>query len=70
MGCSINNVSDENFPPSFSAIFKINEIEHDMTSGGYNWERKKGFNTEVVTTDAASPNLIAYLWDANDRLDE
>ncbi|HWO78265.1 MAG TPA: hypothetical protein VNM69_20560 [Bacillus sp. (in: firmicutes)] len=30
-----------------------------MEAGNYRWERKQGFNTEVVQTDAASPYQIA-----------
>ncbi|MGY3718030.1 hypothetical protein ACWE42_21175 [Sutcliffiella cohnii] len=37
----------------------VNEKAYHMEPGGYRWERKTLSGTEVVMTDAASPNQIA-----------
>ncbi|WP_449537958.1 hypothetical protein [Ferdinandcohnia sp. Marseille-Q9671] len=60
MGCS-NNVGEETeeFPPSMSGVITIDETEYQMKSGAFRWERKKGLETEVVTTDHASPYQMA-----------
>lgn len=67
-GCGIeepkNSKTNEVFPPHFSAVFKVNDTEHDMVEGGFTWEREKGADTEVVTTDALSPNQIAQTLEA------
>lgn len=55
-GCSTTN---EEFPPSMKGVVSVNGTEYELAKGGYRWERKKGLTTEVVTTDAASPNQIA-----------
>lgn len=65
VGCSsgISSVDegvDEVFSsgnPEGSVI--VNEEAYLMEPGGYRWERKTLSGTEVVTTDAASPNQIA-----------
>ncbi|MFJ7953755.1 hypothetical protein ACIQZG_19820 [Lysinibacillus sp. NPDC096418] len=62
MGCSNNGETEEGegeFPPSMDGLIIINGIEHQIEQGGYEWERKKGLNTEIVQTDHASPNQMA-----------
>ncbi|MGM7684572.1 hypothetical protein ACSVDA_20835 [Cytobacillus sp. Hm23] len=49
----------EEFPPSMSGMFYINEMEYEMLVGNYKWERKQGLNSQVVQTDAISPYQIA-----------
>lgn len=63
-GCSGAKAHDSgneetDFPPSMTGVIHINEMEYKLKAGGYRWERKNGFEVEVVRTDAASPNQIA-----------
>lgn len=59
IACSNKTVSEEAFPPTMTGIVIVNEQEYEMKAGNYKWERQVGLNTEVVLTDAASPNQIA-----------
>lgn len=47
------------FPPDEQGFVVMNEKKYKMEKGNYYWEVKKGSNTEVTQTDAASPNQIA-----------
>lgn len=59
-GCSKETEGkEEEFPPSMTGFIHVNGIEYQMEKGGYKWERKKGFETEVVLTDHASPYQMA-----------
>ncbi|WP_342598203.1 hypothetical protein MHB48_11395 [Psychrobacillus sp. FSL H8-0483] len=51
--------NENEFPPSMTGLIYINETEYEMIVGNYKWERKQGLETQVVQTDAASPNQIA-----------
>lgn len=57
--CSNKTFSEEAFPPTMKGTVMVDEQEYEMKAGGYRWERQVGINTEVVRTDAASPNQIA-----------
>ena len=50
--------NQKDFPPSMAGLINVNGKEYGMKSGNYSWERKKGLETEVVQTDAASPYQI------------
>ncbi|MFT4415079.1 hypothetical protein ACLM5H_14555 [Fredinandcohnia humi] len=59
-GCSNKTKGvDNEFPPSMTGLITINGMEYQMEEGNYQWERKKGFGTEVVQTDHASPYQMA-----------
>lgn len=63
-GCSneiVNEVKgkENEFPPSMTGFIHTNGTKYEIVSGGYKWERKQGLNTQIVQTDAASPNQIA-----------
>lgn len=51
-------VNQNDFPPSMLGFVNVNGKEYEMKAGNYSWERKKGLETEVVVTDAASPYQI------------
>lgn len=65
-GCTIGTTgtvnqmeeSEEDFPPSMTGLINVQGKEYEMKAGNYKWERKKGSDTEVVQTDAASPYQI------------
>lgn len=59
IGCTNNEIVTEEFPPSLSGLIIMNGNEYPMEKGGYRWERRKGLETEVVTTDHASPYQMA-----------
>jgi hypothetical protein len=71
-GCTIgttgtNNQMEENeedFPPSMMGLINVQGKEYEMEAGNYKWERKKGSETMVVQTDAASPNQIGEYYKA------
>ena len=64
IGCSTNaakeseNIEHEIFPSMTGRII-INGKEYKMAQGGYQWTSKKGFETETMITDHASPNQMA-----------
>jgi PBP1b-binding outer membrane lipoprotein LpoB len=71
VGCSQQNgaeaqdeIIENQFPPSIPGIIIIDETEYEMEVGNYRWKRKQGLNTEVIQTDAASPNQIAEHYEA------
>ncbi|KZE69147.1 hypothetical protein AWM68_02445 [Fictibacillus phosphorivorans] len=61
-GCTINTAGKDkefdDFPPVMAGYMDVKGKKYEMQQGNYRWERKKGSDTEVVTTDAASPNQI------------
>lgn len=63
-GCTIgttgtsNQMEENDFPPSMTGLINVQGKEYEMEAGNYKWERKKGSETMVVQTDAASPNQI------------
>ena len=64
IGCSKTVIddtesTDSGFPPSMAGLVILNGKEYEMVKGSYQWERKKGFETEIVITDHASPNQMA-----------
>jgi hypothetical protein len=71
-GCTIgtagtNNQIEENeadFPPSMTGLINVQGKEYEMKAGNYKWERKKGSETQVVQTDAASPFQIGESYNA------
>jgi hypothetical protein len=71
-GCTIGTVgtnnqmeeNEEDFPPSMTGIINVQGKEYEMEAGNYKWERKKGSETEVVQTDAASPYQIGENYNA------
>ncbi|RZT23620.1 hypothetical protein [Fictibacillus sp. BK138] len=71
-GCTIgttgtNNQIEENeddFPPSMTGLINVQGKEYKIEAGNYKWKRKKGSETEVVQTDAASPNQIGEYYRA------
>ncbi|WP_231618287.1 hypothetical protein [Fictibacillus sp. 23RED33] len=72
-GCSIStdgngqqaaNHMNYDFPPAMKGFVNVNGNKYEMKSGNYKWERKKGSETEAVTTDAASPSQIAEAFNA------
>lgn len=58
-GCSDKSVDQAEFPPDKTAAVEVNGSDYSMEQGGYRWVRKKGLETETVTTDHASPNQMA-----------
>jgi hypothetical protein len=59
-GCSDGSKGKEDvFPPSMTAFVHVNGTDYPMEEGNYEWSRKKGFETEVVQTDHASPSQMA-----------
>ncbi|MBH0168269.1 hypothetical protein [Fictibacillus sp. 18YEL24] len=56
--------SENDFPPTVPGFIKIEGVRHEMEPGNYRWERKKGLETEAVTTDAASPFQIGEGFEA------
>lgn len=52
------------FPPSMTAMINVQEKEYEIEAGNYRWERKKGLETEVVQTDAASTYQIGENYNA------
>ncbi|ALC89167.1 hypothetical protein AM500_04695 [Bacillus sp. FJAT-18017] len=60
-GCSysIGSVTQSEFPPSMSALVKINGKEYQMEEGNYKWVQKKGSTTQVYQTDHSSPYQMA-----------
>jgi hypothetical protein len=71
-GCTIGTVRTANqvkenkddFPPSMTGLINVKGKEYAMKAGNYKWERKKGSETEVVQTDAASPSQIGENFNA------
>jgi hypothetical protein len=71
-GCTIGTVRTDNqvennkddFPPSMTGLINVKGKEFSMKAGNYKWERKKGSETEVVQTDAASPSQIGESFNA------
>ncbi|MFJ7827799.1 hypothetical protein [Psychrobacillus sp. NPDC096623] len=60
-----NNKENENeFPPTMKGTIEVNRKQYDLAMGNFKWERKQGMETEVVETDAASPDQIAENFDA------
>lgn len=64
LGCSNTTVKEgkgleSEFPPTMNGLVRIDGIEYLMEEGNYHWERKKGLETEVVSTDHASPYQMA-----------
>ncbi|MBY6054084.1 hypothetical protein [Cytobacillus firmus] len=60
-GCSDKSVDQAEFPPEKTAAVEVNGSDYSIEKGGYRWVRKKGLETETVTTDHASPNQMAEL---------
>lgn len=59
-----NHRKNSGFPPDIPQGFVvINDTKHKMEAGHFRWEIKKGFDTEIVQTDAASPGQIAERFD-------
>lgn len=59
-GCSNGSAGEKSaFPPSMKAVVHVNGTEYPMEEGNYEWSRKKGFKTEVIQTDHASPYQMA-----------
>ncbi|WP_227887553.1 hypothetical protein [Cytobacillus oceanisediminis] len=58
-GCSDKSVDQAEFPPDKTAAVEVNGSDYSIEKGGYRWVRKKGLETETVTTDHASPNQMA-----------
>lgn len=52
-------VQESEFPPSMTGLIKVNGTSYEMEEGGYRWERSLGLETEMVTTDHASPYQMA-----------
>jgi hypothetical protein len=71
-GCTIGTVRTDNqvennkddFPPSMTGLINVKGKEFSMKAGNYKWERKRGSETEVVQTDAASPSQIGESFNA------
>jgi len=57
--CTSGAAKDEEFPPEMTGVVLINNQEYEMKSSGYRWTKKSGNDTQIVTTDAASPNQVA-----------
>lgn len=57
--CTSGAAKDEEFPPEMTGVVLINNQEYDMKPSGYRWTKKSGNDTQIVTTDAASPGQIA-----------
>jgi hypothetical protein len=57
VGCSQEKAQQMTEPPAM--FLKANDEEYLMVQGGFTWTVKKRFETNVITTDAASPNQIA-----------
>lgn len=65
VGCSIKIEKEtvgpeKEFPPSMTGMINVNGIDYQLEEGGYKWEKHQGFETQVVQTDHASPNQMAY----------
>ena len=60
IGCSsdVENIDSE-LPPTMKAVVMINGMEYPMEMGNYQWEIKKGLETEVTLTDHLSPYQMA-----------
>jgi len=59
-GCSDGSKGeDDAFPPSMTAVVHVNGEDYPIEEGNYEWSRKKGFETEVIQTDHASPGQMA-----------
>lgn len=58
-GCSDRSGNQEEFPPEKTAAVEVNGSEYPIEKGNFRWTRKKGLETESVTTDHASPNQMA-----------
>jgi hypothetical protein len=60
-GCSNRIISstEEEFPPTRKGVILASGEEFPLEAGGYSWERKKGLETESITTDHASPLQMA-----------
>lgn len=56
---SIEEESENDFPPTMTGIIEVNGQQYDMAKGNYRWERKEGMGTQVIQTDAASPYQVA-----------
>ena len=56
---SIEEESENDFPPTMTGIIEVNGQQYDMAKGNYRWERKEGMETQVIQTDAASPYQVA-----------
>jgi hypothetical protein len=69
-GCTIgtagtsNQMEEDDFPPSMTGLINVQGKEYEMEAGNYKWERKKGSETDVVQTDAASPYQISESYNA------
>lgn len=65
-GCSINTGEEDNSSeaPSVPGFIHINQMEYDILSGGYSWEKKQGNDMMVVQTDHAGPVQMAEDFDA------
>lgn len=59
IGCSTNAGEEAEFPPSMNAVAEVNGTDYQMEKGNEQWVRKKGLETETMTTDHASPNQMA-----------
>ena len=60
--CSKNTIEkndDIPEPPSILGLFKINNIEYEMQSGGYSWSGKQGLESFDVVTDHDGPVQMA-----------
>ncbi|WP_264737566.1 hypothetical protein [Cytobacillus firmus] len=58
-GCSDKAVEEAEFPPLKTAAAEVDGTDYQLEKGNYRWVRKKGLETETVTTDNASPNQMA-----------
>ena len=56
--------SENEFSPTQTGTIEVNGKHYDLAIGNYRWERKKGMQTQVIETDAASPYQIAENFDA------
>ncbi|WP_238600611.1 hypothetical protein [Metasolibacillus meyeri] len=66
-GCSNNESkgsANSEFPPSYTGVVIVNGAQYEMKKGNYQWQRKKGLQTEVVQTDHAAPNQMAEQMEA------
>jgi hypothetical protein len=61
---SNEDIRDEEFPPNFHGYISIDGKRYSMNPGGFKWERKKGFSTEVIQTDHASSTQMAQTIEA------
>ncbi|MFE7064686.1 hypothetical protein ACFVAD_21380 [Sutcliffiella sp. NPDC057660] len=62
-GCGKTGATDaagkKIYPPDEQGYVMIDGEEKKLEKGNYFWELKKGLSSEVIQTDAASPNQIA-----------